>query len=450
MALENTNFSINKIDTIFKNAKSVFFIGIGGLGVSSLAKFCLNEGKEVFGYDCKRTKITEELEKRCHIKYYSSPDSVLKTDLVIFTTAVNEKNHEYSMAKRLNIPVISRANFLGYVMSNFKHKIGVCGMHGKTTVTSMLHHIFKNAMKEPTTFCGGNMKHYGNEVFGKNDYFIFEACEYLDAFLCFCPNESIITNIDFDHPDYFKSREQIVNSFQHYANLNEKIYVNNDDELSKRISHPSKISFALSENADYVAKIIPSDKFTEFSVYTKNMLLTSCKIKLYGEHFVYDALCAFAVAYENGIDKDIIKNALFTFEGASRRMDFIKKTDTGIDIFQDYAHHPTEIKATLKGLRAMGYKKITCIFQAHTFSRTYYLYDEFKDCFSDASNLIILPTFSAREENVYSFTDSDFASHCGGVFIDNYQKAVDYVITLDEDVIIIMGAGNINDIGKFF
>ena len=354
------------------------------------------------------------------------------------------------MAKKLDIPVISRANFLGYVMSKFRHKIGVCGMHGKTTVTSMLHHIFKTAMKEPTTFCGGNMKNYGNEDFGKKDYFIFEACEYLDAFLCFYPNESIITNIDFDHPDYFKSQEQIIDSFQKYAFLNEKIYVNNDDELSKKISHSSKITYPINSDANYRAKILSTDNGALFSVFKDNDELIKCKIKPCGEHFVYDALCAFALAYENGIDKLTVQKALSTFEGTERRMDFIKKTDTGVDVFQDYAHHPTEIKATLKGLKSMGYENITCIFQAHTYSRTYYLYDEFKSCFSDACSLIIAPTFFAREENVFGITDSDFAAHCGGIFIDDYKKITDYVKSLDTNVIIIMGAGNINEIKELF
>ena len=196
MALKNSCFSIHNLDTIYKNAKRIFFIGIGGISMSSLAKYCVGDGKIVFGCDSKRTEITEELEKSCHIKYYTSKDGVYGVDMVIYTTAIDEGNFEYQNAKRLNIPLISRANFLGYIMSKYKSKIGVCGMHGKSTVTSMLNHIFTYGNKEPTTFCGGQMVGYGNEVIGKNDYFIFEACEYLDAFLGFYPTESIITNID--------------------------------------------------------------------------------------------------------------------------------------------------------------------------------------------------------------------------------------------------------------
>lgn len=443
MALKNTNFSIHNLDTIYNNSKRIFFIGIGGISMSSLAKYCVGDGKIVFGCDSKRTEITEELEKSCHIKYYTSKDGVYGVDMVIYTTAIDESNFEYQNAKRLNIPLISRANFLGYIMSKYKSKIGVCGMHGKSTVTSMLNHIFACANKEPTTFCGAHMVGYGNEVIGKNDCFIFEACEYLDAFLGFYPTESIITNIDYDHPDYFKNREQIVSSFQKYANLNEKIYINSDDMLSREIKHENIVTYGIKENADFMAKITHSPALNEFSVIKNGVEIARCKLKLYGEHFIYDALGAFAIAYENRISASVIENALSTFEGTKRRMEFIKKTDTGVDIFCDYGHHPTEIKSTISSLKSMGYKKICCVFQAHTFSRTYYLYDEFKNAFCGVDSLIIAPTFSAREENTFSFTDKDFALHCGGTFMDDYKKIAECVDKVESDAIVIMSAGDL-------
>ena len=450
MALLNTDFSVNELDTIFKNSKRIFFIGIGGISMSSLAKFCLSQGKDVFGCDSKRTEITIALEEKCHIKYYSSTDSVCGTDMVIYTTAIDKSNFEYSKAKGLNIPLISRANFLGYVMSRYKNRIGVCGMHGKTTVTSMLNHIFSVAGLSPTTFCGGEMNGYGNEVIGKDDYFIFEACEYLDAFLRLYPTESIITNIDYDHPDYFKSTEQIVSSFQKYACLNKRIYINGDDTLSGAINHTSTITYGINKKCDYNAKITHSPALNEFLVMKNGVEIAKCTLKQHGTHFVYDALCAFAVAYENGIKPDVIENALSTFEGTKRRMEFIKKTDTGADIFCDYGHHPTEIRATIDGLQKMGYKKISCVFQAHTFSRTYYLYNEFKSCFEGVCNLIIAPTFSAREENTFSFTDSDFAAHLGGIFLKEYKEIREHILNTDCDVVLILGAGDINKLREYF
>jgi UDP-N-acetylmuramate--alanine ligase len=201
---------------------------------------------------------------------------------------------------------------------------------------------------------------------------------------------------------------------------------------------------------DFSPKITHSPALNEFSVMKIGKEIARCKLKLCGEHFIYDALGAFAIAYENGISASVIENALSTFEGTKRRMEFIKKTDTGADIFCDYGHHPTEIRATIDGLRKMGYKKISCVFQAHTFSRTYYLYDEFKSCFEGVSNLIIAPTFSAREENTFSFTDSDFAAHLGGIFLKEYKEIREHILNCDCDVVLILGAGDINKLREYF
>ncbi len=450
MAIKNTRLTVNEIDNLFTNSRRIFFIGIGGVSLSSLAKFCVMQKKSVFGYDAKRNEFSACLEGSCHIKYCSSPDSVEGMDLIIYTTAIDESNFEYARAKKLNIPLISRANFLGYVMSKYKNKIGVCGMHGKSTVTAMLGHIFEYASKKPTVFCGAKMSNYNAcDILGEGDYCIFEACEYLNAFLHFYPTESIITNIDYDHPDFFKSTNEVVCSFQEYASMNNKIYINSDDKLSKSIKHDNIVSYGIYNKAEYMAKIAHSPLKNAFSVYKNGKLLIECQLQLYGEHFIYDALGAFSVAYENGIDKATIKDALASFRGTGRRMELIKKTDTGVDIFEDYAHHPTEIKASLSALRGMGYKRLACIFQAHTYSRTFYLYEEFKNAFRGVDNLIIAPTFSAREINTYGFTDESFAFNCGGIFISDYKKIVDYVSKLSVDAIIILGAGDIYKIKNY-
>lgn len=444
MAIENTSLTALEIDKIFTKCKRIFFIGIGGVSLSSLARLCVKEGKTVFGYDAKRNEFSASLEGSCHIKYCSSPDSVEGMDLVVFTTAIDESNFEYARAKKLNIPLISRANFLGYLMTKYKNRIGICGSHGKSTTTAMLAHIFKYANKKPTVFCGAKMNNYSScEILGSEDFCIFEGCEYLNAFLHLSPTESIITNIDYDHPDFFKSAKDVISSFQEYAKLNEKIYINSDDKLSSSIKHGNIVTYGINNSADYTGKIIHSPKENKFSIYKNGELLVTCSLSFFGEHFVYDALGAFAAAYENGIDKSTIKDALSTFTGTGRRMELIKKTDTGVDVFEDYAHHPTEIKASLSALRKMGYGRICCIFQAHTYSRTYYLYEEFKNAFRCVDNLIIAPTFSAREVNTFGFTDEEFAQHCGGIFMSDYNKIADYVSELEVDAIVIMGAGDI-------
>ncbi len=444
MAIPNTSYTIHNLDTIFNKSSKIFIIGIGGVSLSSIAKYCVSMGKTVFGCDAKRTPLCSELEKICHIKYYSSTDSVRGMDLVIYTTAIDESNFEYRRARELNIPLVSRANFLGYIMSKYKNRIGICGMHGKSTVTSMLSHIYMCAGKSPTAFCGAEMTNYNScAVFGGWEHFIFEACEYYNAFHSFLPTECAITNIDFDHPDFFKSTEEIICSFQKFASMADRVYINSDNALSKKIKHKSIITYGIREKADYMAKITHSKGKNEFFVLKKGRMLGKCTLGLLGEHFVSDALCAFAIAYENNIPACVIENAFDSFSGTRRRMELIKKTDTGTDIFEDYAHHPTEIKASLASLRAMGYKRVLCIFQAHTYSRTFMLFDEFKTAFIDTDSLIITPIYPARETNTFDLTDRDFALACGGAFMDDYEKIAEHVSKFSYDAIIVMGAGDL-------
>lgn len=447
MSLNNTILSYEQIDTIFEKSRTVFFIGIGGISMSSLAKYCYFLGKNVFGYDSQRSELCDELEKYCHIKYCSTPDSVEGMDLIIYTTAIDESNYEYLNGKRLRIPLISRANFLGYVMSKYNNQVGISGTHGKSTTCAMVGHIFNQAALEPTVFCGAVMKNFNsNSVIGKNDYFVFEACEYKDAFLSFCPREAAITNIEYDHPDFFKNKNQLVCSFQKFANLSKKVYINSDDSLSKMIIHPNIVTFGIENEADYTGKIVHVDKENEFFVYKKGEMLGKCKLNLFGKHFVYDALCAFAIAYENKIPVCTIIYALSSFCGTKRRMELLGKTSTGVDVFEDYAHHPTEISASLASLRHMGYKNILCIYQPHTYSRSHYLYESFKNAFSLADTLVFAPTYTAREENIFGFSDSSFAMDCGGVFIEDLKKIADYVSICPCDCIVIMGAGSIDKI----
>jgi len=451
MAITNTTYSVNKIDEFFKKSKRIFFIGIGGVSMSSLARFCLSQGKIVFGYDAKRNELSALLEEKCHIKYCSSPDSTCGMDMVIYTTAIDEHNFEYVKARELKIPLISRANFLGYIMTKYKNRIGVCGMHGKSTLTSMLGHIFDYAKKKPTVFCGAKMENYNScEIIDNGDDFIFEACEYMNAFLGLNPTESIITNIDYDHTDFFSSIDDIIESFQNYASLNRKIYVNSDDMLSRRIKHDNIVTYGINSKADYMAKIIHSSPKNEFLVYKNEEPLIKCQLDFLGEHFVYDALGAFCIAYENGINKNVISEALSCFKGTKRRMELIKKTATGVDIFEDYAHHPTEIKASLSSLKAMGYKRICCIFQAHTYSRTFHLYNEFINALRGVNNLIITPIFPAREINTYPITDKCFADDCGGAFMTDFREIANYTSLLDIDAIIIMGAGDIGKLKEYY
>lgn len=459
MSCPNTRFDKAILGDIFKKAKKVFFIGIGGISMSSLAEYCVFCGKEVYGYDRVRSKICEKLEVVCKIRYCSSPDSVVGMDLVVYTGAIGEDNFEYVKARSIGIPTVSRADLLGCIMTDYKTRIGIAGMHGKSTTCAMLSHIFGYAAKSPTVFCGAEMQETGSAYkFGSRDFFIFEACEYEDSFLSMSPTDAVITNIDFDHPDYFKSMEQIISSFQKYVKKADRVFINGDNPSSLLLKHKKIITFGMGEKNEYRAKIIHSPgkntqniikPHSEFEVYRKEKLLARCSLSQFGLHNIYNALCAFAVSCENGIEVPVIAEALSCFEGSRRRMEFLRITNTGAYLFEDYAHHPTEIRASLDSLCEMGFKKILCVFQSHTYSRTYALYNDFCHSFEKCAHLIVYPIYAAREKNVYPITDEGFACDCGGIFMSDYTSICSYIKKSDADCVVIMGAGDIDALCDF-
>ncbi len=448
MSVSNTYFSAKEINSIFLKAEKVFFIGIGGVGMSALAEFCANIGKRVYGYDQKRGAESARLEKMCSIKYYSTPDNITGMDMVIYTNAIDENCFEYKRAKHKKIPLISRANFLGYIVSLHSLKIGVAGMHGKSTTTAMLAHIFNTACMNPTVFCGAQMLNFNsNYRHGGRDFCIFEACEYQNSFLSLPTTDGAILNIDYDHPDFFGGINEIRSSFERYIKNAKRVFINYDDEISRQLCHKSIITYGMNKNSTYCAEISKNAKNehgVSFSVYKKGELICNCTVNFAGEHFVYDALCAFAVAHTNGIAPSVISNALSTFKGCGRRMELIANCDTGAPIFEDYAHHPKEIESSLSSLRQAGYKKIMCVFQGHTYSRTFYLYDKFTTAFKDACELLIFPIFPAREENVFELSEEKFALDCGGEYMTKIEKIAHRVRKTNCDAAVIMGAGDLS------
>ena len=456
VAIKNTNLSLEELNSVFSRAEKIFFIGIGGISMSAAAEFCAVSGKAVFGYDKKRTPLTQRLEKSAKIKYSSTPDNIKGMDLVVYTNAIDEKNYEYKEALRKKIPVVSRANFLGYLISLHKIRIGVSGAHGKSTTTSMLAHIFYTAEENPTVFCGAEMINFGSNFrFGGRTCCIFEACEYQNSFLHLPSTDAVVLNIDYDHPDFFGSIENVKDSFKSFIKGAKRVFLNCDNEYARELTHSNVITFGFCKPATYRAEIrnskagtvsdAPHCGSTSFDVYKQERLLCTCTLPLPGDHMISDALCAFAVAHSSGIPHERICEALSSFKGTKRRMNFIEKTDTGADVFEDYAHHPTEISASLSSLLRMGYKRILCVFQPHTFSRTHFLYGQFTGAFKDACELIIAPTFCAREENIFELSEEKFAADCGGKFISDFKEIKHRVAESDCDCVVLMGAGDLTE-----
>lgn len=441
--------------------KSVFFIGAGGIMMSSLALLTKSAGYETSGSDRTPTKLTARLEDAGIKVYYSHDESNLGDNCgaVVYTVAISESNPEFMRAQREGIPCISRADYLGYIMMEYNHRIGIAGMHGKSSCTSMCAEIFLcchkgGVMTDPTIISGAEYESMGGAYhLGEHDEFIFEACEYMDSFLDFNPNVAVLLNAEMEHVDYFKSMEHICASFAQYASLvgeDGTVIYNADDEnivCAASGVEANKISFGLSSACDFSARNIELDRLPiEFDIYFKGEPFVHVELPSRGIHSVYNALAAAAAAHVCGVSACHIACGLAAFKGAKRRMEY-KGEICGAEIYDDYGHHPTEIAATLKGARSTCKGNLICVFQPHTYSRTAALADRFAECFADADRVILADIYAAREDNIYGISSEkladmigDKASYGGG--FDKIANTLRDTVR-EGDTVIVMGAGDI-------
>ena len=463
MSLDNTHFGADRIDEMLRGKKKLFFDGIGGVSMCSLARISKLRGYEVSGYDRAKTKVTEDLEKEGITVFYEGNAAHLDgCDALIYTVAIPADNPEYSTALALGIPCISRADYLGYLMSGYGCRIGISGMHGKSTTTSMTEAVFTAAGLDPTVSCGALMKDVGStHRIGKENYFIFEACEYMDSFLDFYPTVAVILNIEMDHVDYFHSMDQIRASFRAFLDRTDggTALVNCcDDDVMKAAEgfEGSLVTFGVGERgADYCADNISFDAGCgRFDIFFKGELLCHAELSVPGAHCVCDALAAAAAAHICGAAPDDISRGLSRFQGAGRRMDDCGNAACGARIFSDYAHHPTEIAATLSAAAEMGYERMFCVFQPHTYSRTGKLFYDFADALSGkAGEIVLAPIYSAREKNDGSVSSPMLAEavkargqNCR--YCDTFEEISAYLNKTASagDMILVMGAGDINKV----
>lgn len=466
MSLDNTHFGAEQIAKFLDGKKNLFFVGIGGVSMCSLARISQLRGYNVSGYDRSKTDTTVELENYgIKVFYEEDASHVENCDILIYTVAISENNPEYSTAKSKGIPCISRADYLGYLMSSYKCRIGICGMHGKSTTTSMTEALFSTAGLNPTVNCGANMRHAGSShVIGENDYFIFEACEYKDSFLDFYPSIAIVLNIEMDHVDYFHSMEQIRESFNKFmCRTNNGIALVNscDDDVMKATEgfEGTVVTFGIEDkNADYYADNIKISKGKgNFDIFHDGKFLCHLSLNVPGSYCILDALASSAAAHICGISPEMITKGISEFRGTSRRLEECGKTKNGADIFSDYAHHPTEITATLITAADMGYDNVYCVFQPHTYSRTSELFDNFAKSLSEnITEAIIAPIYSARETNSYGVSsealcDKIKSFYGNARFIAQFEDIATYLqeTAKPEDMVLIMGAGDITKVIKY-
>ncbi len=447
------------------NIKNIHFVGIGGISMSGLAEIMLHAGYNVSGSDLNHSKIIERLSvKGARISMVHDSKNVEGSELVVYTAAVKKDNPELVRAGELSIPVMDRAEFLGTIMKRHHYGIAISGCHGKTTTTSMVSLIFKNAALDPTILLGGELDAIdGNVLVGQSDYFITEACEYFESFLKFYPYVGAILNIEEDHLDYFKDINHIMSAFYKFAQLIPKdgsLVVCADNENAMKVAASVEcniITYGIDQPADYCAKNISFNQLGHptFDVHYKNKFIGEFALHIPGKHNILNALAAIAIAINAGIDADTITDSLTQFRGTYRRFD-IKGSLNEITVIDDYAHHPTEIKATLDAAVQFPHKRVWCVFQPHTYSRTRTLFNDFAKAFYKADRTIIADIYSAsRERDNGDIHSMDLVKEVNlnsnnAIYMNDFEAIADLIVQEAEpgDIIFTMGAGDIYKLGE--
>ena len=452
-----------KID--FNHPCHVHFIGIGGISMSGLAEILMKEGFTVSGSDNKESSLTDHLTDKGAVIFYGQKASNIidGINVVVYTAAIHEDNEEFMEAKRQGLPMLSRAELLGQLMTNYDTPIAVSGTHGKTTTTSMLSHIFLAGDMDPTISVGGILKAiHGNIRVGSSGLFVTEACEYTNSFLHFFPKISVILNIDADHLDFFKDLDDIRHSFRLFAELlpeDGTLVINGDIENLSYITDGLAcrvVTFGREASLDYSASDIQYDEQgnASFDLIRHGIPSGHVTLSVGGEHNVYNALSAIAVADLLGVSAETIQEGLLSFHGTDRLFEY-KGEFNGITVIDDYAHHPTEIEATLKSAAHYPHRELWCIFQPHTYTRTKALFDEFAQALSHTDHLILADIYAARETDTLGISSEQLARAaasygCDAIYLPSFDEIEKYVRDHCQsgDLLITMGAGDVVNIGE--
>lgn len=447
---------IRETDRLLNGIKKIHMVGIGGSGMCPLAEILKSMGYDVSGSDSIKTEKTDYLES-IGIKVFIGQNgkNVEGAELLAFSAAIPNDNPERVKAKELGIPQMERSVLLGAITRKYDNVIGVSGTHGKTTVTSMITQILLLNKMEPTAVIGGKLPISGTSaVIGNSQTLVCESCEFVDSFLEFSPDISVLLNIDNDHLDYFKTMENLSASFRKFVSLSKVSYVNGDDDLALKTVQNLEtkvITFGMNKTNDYYADNITDGKFGfKFDVMKGGENLGSVEMHVPGKHNIYNGLVSFAVCYDIGVSPEGIADALYKFSGAGRRFE-VYGTFKGITVVDDYAHHPTEIKATLNAAKSLNYNKVIAVFQPYTFSRVALLKDGMADALKIADKVFLTPIVASREKNIYGVSSEDIARQLNdATVIGDYDELVKRMIESanDGDIIITMGAGDIYKIAK--
>ncbi len=449
----------------FKQPVHVHFIGIGGISMSGLAEILLKEGFRISGSDNKESALTDHLTNLGASIFYGQKASniIPGIDVVVYTAAIHDDNEEFKEAVNQGLPMLSRAELLGQLMTNYNTSVAVAGTHGKTTTTSMLSHILLAGEKDPTISVGGILKAIGGNIrVGGSEVFVTEACEYTNSFLHFFPKIGIILNIDADHLDFFKDLDDIRRSFCKFARLikaDGTLIINGEIPNLSEITDGLECRIITYGNApafDYCAAGISHDELGEasFDLVRHGETIDRISLSVSGDHNVSNALASIAAADLLDVSLAAIKNGLKDFHGTDRRFEY-KGEVRGITVIDDYAHHPTEINASLAAARNYPHREIWCIFQPHTYTRTKMLFPEFVDALSHTDHIILAEIYAARETDTLGISSKDIADAlngrgCDAYYFSTFNEIQDFCMEKCQkgDLLITMGAGDVVNIGE--
>lgn len=446
---------LNILNFLNSGTKRIFFCGVGGASMSALAALTARQGLKCAGSDCAPSKEVEQFLKSEGIELFKEHDAknAFGYNAFVYTAAISADNPELMYARNNAIPIYTRSQYLGLIAKSFKTTIAVSGTHGKSTVTHMLGDIFSKASTLPTVLAGAqsieNQKAY---KIGTQDVLICEACEYNRSFLDIRPDVAVILNVEREHTDTYPTLANAEDAYFEFAK-NAKTCITNADCIScKRIGKrleangvSVKYFSSKSRVCDAYLRTTPGKGF---DIVLKNVTLTDLTLKSIGEHNRINALASALAALETGCAPDHVKKALCDFKGLKRRFEYIGNV-SGADVFDDYAHHPTEIKATVKAALELGYDHTVCVFQPHTYSRTSAFFDDFTKAFTGCDEVIFADIYAAREKNAYGVTSKALASKTpNGVYAESFEEILKRLVNLAKKgtLILTMGAGRMNEI----
>ncbi len=444
------------------NGNKVFFIGIGGSSMSGLAFLLKKAGFEVSGSDMQvSTKVGHLMEYGITVYIGHDSENVKKSNAqtVVYTAAISADNPELVYAKENGLCCMKRSELVGRIMDGYENAVAISGTKGKTTTTSLMATVFAECGLDPSALIGGTSKNFGSNVrIGSDELIVAEACEYQDSFLDFKPTVALILNIELEHTDYFKSMEQLTDSFKRFVMItpDDGVAIGcADDDVTMSVlaeCNRKKITYAIEKEADYTAKNITEsgDGTLSCDVFRKNEYLCNVKVSLCGRHNAYNVLAVFATAECFGLDANDVAAAMAKYKGTGRRFDFYGSIN-GASVYDDYAHTPDEYRAVINGALNMKHNRLIGIFQPHTYSRSIDFFDETVEAFEGCDEIIMLDIYAAREKDEGKIHSKDFAramkeKGMNVQYMPEYEKVADYVekTAADGDIVLVIGAGHNN------